>query len=241
MRMKALSILLLLSILIVMDSHITIAADASIGSDFNSAYVWRGITFNDGWVAQPSINVTSSNGFGVNVWGNLDMEDDFDPALESGEFSEIDLTLSYGRKISAIDISAGYIEYLFPAGTPGTREIYVSLGGEPMKGLTIGVDTYYDIDEVKDVYASVRAAYAVDVAEGLGVKLGASAGYAGKDASTIGKAGMHDYALSLSTSYSVSDALSIGAKVAYTDTLDEDVLPEQDVNTCGGASVSYAY
>ena len=51
------------------------AADASFGADINSAYVWRGITFNDGAVIQPSLDVTTG-GFGFNVWGNIDIDDD---------------------------------------------------------------------------------------------------------------------------------------------------------------------
>ena len=51
------------------------AAEATAGLDLNSAYVWRGQTFNDGFVAQPSIDVATEIGIGVNVWGNLDIDD----------------------------------------------------------------------------------------------------------------------------------------------------------------------
>ena len=35
----------------------SMAADASFGADVNSAYVWRGITFNDGVVVQPLVQI----------------------------------------------------------------------------------------------------------------------------------------------------------------------------------------
>jgi len=35
------------------------AAEATAAVDFASAYVWRGLTFNDGFVIQPSIDVAA--------------------------------------------------------------------------------------------------------------------------------------------------------------------------------------
>ena len=51
------------------------AADVSAALDLNSAYMWRGLTFNDGLVAQPSIDVAAPHGIGINVWGNFDIDD----------------------------------------------------------------------------------------------------------------------------------------------------------------------
>jgi len=34
------------------------AADVTAAIDFNSAYVFRGKTLNDGWVVQPSVDIT---------------------------------------------------------------------------------------------------------------------------------------------------------------------------------------
>ncbi|HMA84159.1 MAG TPA: hypothetical protein VKN73_00520, partial [Desulfosalsimonadaceae bacterium] len=48
--------------------------------DVVSAYVWRGITFNDGLVVQPYVDVAAGNGFAINVWGNYDI-DDYDNTL----------------------------------------------------------------------------------------------------------------------------------------------------------------
>lgn len=56
------------------------AAEVAAGGDLYSAYVWRGITLNDGLVAQPSMDV-SVGGFNFNVWGNFDI-DDYDDALD---------------------------------------------------------------------------------------------------------------------------------------------------------------
>ncbi|MBU0994600.1 MAG: MltA-interacting MipA family protein [Proteobacteria bacterium] len=217
-------------------------ADATFDVTANSAYVWRGITFNDGAVLQPSLDVTKG-GFGMNVWGNYDL-DDYDDTLDNGQFSEIDLTLSYGFAIKSVDMSVGYIEYLFPNASPALpagREVFVTCGVEPIKGLSLGLAVYYEIDEVEDIYASISAAYGYSISEALSVEIGVSAGYVGKDYSVVGEAGMNDICASLSASYAVNEALGVTAGIYYADTLDEDVLPEQDVTTYGGIGASYTF
>ena len=97
------------------------AVDVTAEMDFNSAYVFRGKTLNDGWVVQPSVDITKG-GFDLNVWGNYDI-DDYNDTLDSGEFSQIKLKAFYGRTLDWVDLGVGYIEYLFPTtdagGAPG--------------------------------------------------------------------------------------------------------------------------
>ena len=157
-----------------------LAVDVTGTVDLNSAYVWRGMTFNDGWVAQPSIDITKG-GFGLNVWGNFDI-DDYNDTLDSGEFSEIDLTASYGFTIGMVDVGVGYIEYLFPTtdagGAPGTRELYLSLGMGLPAGFSLALDIYRDIDELKEWYTSLGISYAYAINDKLNLEAGASMGYA---------------------------------------------------------------
>ena len=223
-----------------------IGADATLGVDMNSAYVWRGLTFNDGLVAQPSLDVTKG-GFGVNVWGNYDI-DDYDDTLDEKQFSEIDLTVSYGFSIESVDLAAGYIEYTFPsAGGPASREVYASISGSPMKGLSVGLDIYYEFESVDDYYMSLSVAYGFDINDDLGIEIGASAGYMGEDYAILSSGGtdggLHEYNIFLSASYAISDAVGISANINRTDSLDDDVLPDEtvDVTTYGGASISYAF
>lgn len=223
------------------------AADATVAMDMNSAYVWRGITFNDGFVLQPSVDVVHG-GFGVNVWGNIDM-DDYDDTLDSGEFSEVDITLSYGFDVDPVSVTIGYIEYLFPTtdagGAAGTRELFLSLGFDLIGDLSGSVDVYYDFDEFDTVYVNAGLGYSFALSEAASLDLGASAGYYDEDGTADGDAGLFDYLLSAGVSYAVSDALSIAALLNYTDAFDEDKLPDgmgaQDVNTFGGLSIAYSF
>jgi len=215
-------------------------AAATAGADFASAYVWRGITFNDGLVVQPYVDVAAGNGFAINVWGNYDI-DDYDNTLDDNEFSEIDLTLSYGFSLEPVDITVGHIEYLFPNGGAGTSEVFLSAYISPIDGISAGIDAYYDYDEVEDYYVSASLAYDVTLDSGLGLGAGASAGYAGEDFTIGPDDGLHEYTLSANASFPVTETVGLSAFIAYTDTFDEDVLPEQDVDLFGGGGFSWSF
>ena len=156
-----------------------LAFDVSATVDLNSAYVWRGITLNDGLVMQPSLDVNKS-GFGINVWGNMDI-DDYNDTLESWEFSQVNFMLSYDFNFKPVDVSIGYIEYMFPAGGDGTREIYITLGKHIFKGLSGNFRFYYDFDEADDIYANASLDYSIPFSEKVNLDFGALVGYAGKD------------------------------------------------------------
>jgi uncharacterized protein (TIGR02001 family) len=232
-----------------MVSGTVFAAEVTTAMDVNSAYVWRGITFNDGVVVQPSVNVAAGNGFNLNVWGNLDV-DDYDDALDSGEFSEVDLTMSYTHQAGPVALTAGYIEYLFPTteagGVEGTREVYLDASVSPAGGFSVGLTSYYDFDEVDDFYLNPYLGYGMELAPKLSMSMRAGAGYAGEDfAAAYGgeDSGFFDYTLSIGLTYAVMDNVSVSGRLAYTDAIDDDVLvePPQDVNFYGGVGVAVVF
>ncbi len=247
-------------LLICMAATPAMAASATAAVDINSAYVWRGQTFNDGMVLQPSIDVAADNGLGINVWGNYDI-DDYGGTLDDNEFSEVDLTVSYGFTVGKLDIGLGAIEYLFPAtdadgdgvgtGATATTELYVSLGVPIVGGLSAAVDAYYDIDAYDELsYATFGLSYAYDITEKMNLEAGGSIAYAGEEfAQAAGgdDGGLYNYTLSLSLGYTMTDAWSVAANFVYVDALDDDNLKEVDrgglldTNSVIGVSLAYAF
>jgi len=222
---------------------ILFAGEASV--DMNSAYVWRGITFNDGTVIQPSVDLGLPYGFGVNVWGNFDV-DDYDGAMKNAEFSEIDITVSVSRSIGEVECGAGFIEYLFPhqggtnGASAGTREIYGSVGFDVPGDVSLALTLYYDIDEIEDFYANLALSRDINMNDALSMEFSLSVGCAGKNAAAGTESGMHEYSFSVVAQYSASDHFGLGANISFVDGFDSDVLPDQDVDVYGGISVSIA-
>jgi len=205
-----------------------------------SHYVWRGITLTDGAVLQPAATITHANGASVNVWGNLDVDDANDM---SGEFNELDLTFGYSTSVGKANLDFGFCQYTFPnTQFAGTQELYVGVGFDvPLEpSLTL----YYDIDEVDDYYGTLGVSYGTDITDAVSWSLAASVGFAGSDfaaAYTGGtSSGLYDGNVSLGLEYA-AEKLTFGVTVAYTDTLDEDVLTEQSVNTWGGVYLAASF
>ena len=229
-----------------MVSGTAFAADVTTAVDVNSAYVWRGITFNDEVVVQPSLDVTSG-GFGLNVWGNLDVGD-YNNTLDSGKFSEVDLTARYSLQAGPICLTGGYIEYLFPTtdsgGAEATREFFLDASVKPLDGVTTGLASYYDVGQIHSYYLNPYVGYGMDIGSGVHMNLRAAAGYAGKDFVTAyggQQSGFFDYNLSLALGYSIAKNVSVTGRLGYADSINRNVLPEQDVNFYGGVGAAVTF
>lgn len=246
--MKKRLLALLAILLMVVVAQPAPAADLTAAADLNSAYVWRGQTLNDSLVFQPSVDVVEGN-FGFNVWGNLDI-DDYDDRYDSGEFSEVDITLSYLFKVQKMDFTVGYIEYLYPttkrSGREGSREIYGSMGLPLASGLSLDMDLYYDIDELNDIYLNLGFNYTYALSQQLSLDAGMSIAYAGDEYCYDDSAGLYDYNFLVSGKFALDEDLSVSAFIKYTGSMDDDNLKEYehgglDVNFYCGIGVSYGF
>ena len=210
------------------------AVEVTTGLDIRSAYVFRGVTFNDGFVAQPYIDIEGLP-IEFGVWGNFDIED-YDGAVESGQFSEIDIYASYSVPVDVVDLSIGYTEYTFPqGGGDADREIGVALGLDAMVSPYIAA--YYGLDGGidKDIYLELGVGYETEIADDLFLGLGALVGYLSPDE---GDSGFHQYELSASLTYDF-----ITAGVTYYGQIDDDVLTDNayDVEVVGTLGVAYTF
>jgi opacity protein-like surface antigen len=156
--------------------------------------------------------------------------------------------MSYTHQAGPVALTAGYIEYLFPTtaagGVEGTRELYLDISGAPADGFSVGLTSYYDFDEVDDFYLNPYIGYGMELMPKLSMSLRAGAGYAGEDfAAAYGgvDSGFFDYTLSAGLTYAAMDNVSLSGRVAYTDSIDDDVLVEQDTNFYGGIGMAVTF
>jgi len=239
------------------------AAEASLDMAVNSAYVWRGQVLNDETVIEPSLTVSTKYGLSFNTWANFNLTDSLGKDSER-EFNEVDLTVSYDVPVEVLDLTVGVGEYTYPhqtiqdgdgsvRATPGTREVFVTLGKENLP-LSPSASVYYDCDEVNGFYGLVSVSQGLEVTKELSVDATLSVGAANNDYNQT-YFGVDDNALNdgnakLGATYAFSDALSLGGYVMYTYLLDSSIRDAAKANDAyfnkgdilsGGVSLGYSF
>ncbi len=244
----ALSALLLLSAVPVMAHEDQEAKDDSVTGDVTvsvlSAYIWRGQELSrHGAVIQPSATV-SYKGFSANIWGNLDTKP-YSPINEdlSKNYTETDVTFSYGRQFSIVNVEAGYIYYALAGGATGaedlqdTQELYLSVGLDTILAPTLTV--YKDIDHYHQWYATLGISHAFEFHKRVSLELAAQVSYLkSEDADAYPEFNsfalptadkfnnFHDGTVSAALPLSVTENMTITPMLAYVFPLSKDAKYE---------------
>ena len=220
-----------------------VAAEASVGADLASSYVFRGGTLNDGFVVQPYAEVAVIEGLTIGTWANFDIDDDDANGIEGGHFSEIDLYVGYDLPLpedSPVGLSVGYTEYTYPHaggtvnadGTTVTavdadREISLSTGLDTILAPSLGV--FYGVDGGidGDLYIEGSVSHEVEISEDVSGSVDATLGYLDPD---VGDSGFSHAKLGAGVSYGPATL-----SVAYIIETDDKVLvvDEEIVGTLG--------
>ncbi|NLX25743.1 MAG: hypothetical protein GXY61_07265 [Lentisphaerae bacterium] len=234
-----------------------VSAEVRTSFDLASAYVFRGVTYNDGAVFQPGIEVSGlglpeeMGSVAVGAWANYDI-DDYGGSLTGSQFSEVDWYAFYSlpSMVDGLDVSIGYFEYTYPmsgdASTPPTvadKELRVGLG-YAVGDVGLGV-TYYQFvggDYCGDARIELSAGYDYAISDSVSASFGAVAGYVEPE---NGDSGLADGSLSAGVSYALTDIWSLGVNGSYIAQLDDEILPDgpgsYDVNFVGVMSLSASF
>ena len=215
----------------------TASADVGVTADFVSAYVFRGVTLNDGASFQPGIEASGlglDEKYGsvtVGAWGSAGFDDSYAVGnTGSSTFQESDWYGSYGLPslVEGLDVSIGYTEYSYAVAS-ADKEVNIGLGYE-LAGVALSAAYYQFVGGVfvGSIYGELGAGYDIEASTNLVVSLGARVGYADFDG---GESGFSDYDLSVGASYALSEVWSIGASVAYIGQIDDEVLTDADEST----------
>ena len=176
-----------------------------------SAYVWRGLTANEEPVLQPSLDVVIGP-ITINVWANLDLTNQTDSGIRSGQVSELDLLIDYGYAFGADEeflLSFGIVDYLFPA-AGSTTELYLSFSWDSIVSPSITI--YRDVD-IPTLYIGLDATYPYQPSEAIEIEAGVSLGLGDKDWATsmMGVSesdaafGLFDASITVTAIYAIDD------------------------------------
>jgi hypothetical protein len=207
------------------------AADVSVSADFASAYIFRGVTLNDGLVFQPGAEISGFpipekyGSITIGTWGNYDMTT-YGGALTKSEFSEVDYYSTYALSVKAVDLSATYIQYTYPNGGVADKEVAFSVGkGLGETGLYSSLTANYGVGGAltKSWYVQGALDYEKSLSEALTLSSGISLGYAIKDDA---EDGFNDAVGKVGLSYALTEKWSLNGSLNYVAQLDDKVLPE---------------
>mgnify|MGYP001818532280 CR=1 FL=1 len=210
----------------------TAVAEVSTTFDFASAYVYRGVTFNDGFVFQPGIEAAGLGlpeeygSVAVGAWANMDFGD-YDDTLATSEFSEVDLYASYSLPtlVEGLDLFVGYCDYTYPYGG-GTSDKEASVGaGYEISGVGLGLTYYQGIGGAINgsSYVEFDVGYGIDFTEELSGSIDAGFAFADYEG---GESGLNDYDIGASVVYALGEVWSAGASLTYIGQGDDEVLPD---------------
>lgn len=199
----------------------------SLDLSYFTKYVWRGITFTNGSVFQPSLTFAHPSGASLNIWGNMDLSNAND---SSGEFNEIDYTLDYSWATGPLAMSAGAIYYDFPnTGAEPTAEVYLGAGidGPLAPSLTV----YYDFKEIDGFYARLGVFHSLPIRlredQDMSLDLGASVGFGSSDFNNgyfgVDKSAFSDLLVSAAVPIPIKDNITITPSVYYSTIINSDL------------------
>ena len=188
-----------------------------------SAYVYKGATWNDGMVFQPSCEVTTGP-ITMGIWGNYDVAN-YNKTLQENETSEVDFYVSYDMSIKDVDISGGYSVFTYPHYDYETeQEISLKftlskVTVNPFITVKHGLDGWI----AGDIYCEAGLSYNIKV-ENMTMPLKGLVAYS---ASNNGEDGFSHYELQTGKSVTFK-GMDVGASVTYLGLIDDKVLPRSD-------------
>jgi uncharacterized protein (TIGR02001 family) len=203
------------------------AAEATVGADVASVYVFRGVTLSDEVQVQPYMEV-SGLPVDLGVWASFD--------TDAESVIETDFYGSYTLPVEAVDASVGYTEYSYGAGS-FDREVSLGVGLDLPLAPAVGL--YYMVDSSGgyegQFYGDLSVGHDLEIAEGVSLSVGALVSYIMQGDDIEVDDGLNHYEVSASLAYSM-----LSAGVTYVGEIDDDVLVvDEDVVVTVGISHSF--
>jgi len=226
------------------------AADVSTYVDFASAYVFRGVTYNNGFVMQPGAEISGfpiDEAYGsvaIGIWGNYDINDENN---DGSDVSEIDYYISYMLPIEAMDVSVAYTEYTHNDSDVETdKEVNLTVGSAiGTNGLYASFAANYGVGGYVDSSWYLQGAldYETELSDALTASAGVTVAYVISDGDYAdwGIAdGFGDATASVGLAYAMNDNWSISGGLTYIARMDDEVLSDDmyDVDLVATVGVS---
>jgi hypothetical protein len=206
--------------------------------DLNSRYVWRGIPYSTGSVAQPYLSAALGD-LKVGLWANHDLE----PPAGQSNLNEVDLYLSTSKEWGSLTITPLLQLYNYPQGANNTGELTLRIS-YPLGPVNVfGVQNLDVVKYPGSNYSELGAALNLDLRAGVSVTPQIFAGWGSQKFNetylAVSKSAFNLVGAECSLSFSLNESVYIRPHLYYSSIQDPDlrqVLTAPDI-LCGGVAV----
>jgi uncharacterized protein (TIGR02001 family) len=245
--MKKLSLLLaslvLAATVLATPALAAIEVEGSAYVGYFDKYLWRGFDLSGGLpVVQGGVNL-SAKGFTLGYWTNIQTKSDEGEDYIGGDSNETDITIDYTfSPLDKVSVSVGNIWYALDKPYDDTKEVYLGLALDVPLSPTLKV--YYDYDQADEngLFYTAAVSHSFDVVDKLSVGAAALVSYNDESDASVGDySDWHNYELSVSATYALTDQLSITPSFLFSSPISDDAKKAIDSEVLGGVTVSFSF
>ncbi len=211
-------------------------------------YLWRGFDLSDGRpTLQGGIDLTAGN-WTLSTWHNWQLSSG--PTKNSGELNETDIILTYAFDLGdMISMTVGDIWYSLDnrefGVTEDTNELFATATLNTLLAPTLKVSWDWDAAEEEGLFYSFDISHSLDLGQWLpnsALNLGALVSYNQHADGTVGDyAGWHNYELSTSLDYALTDQLTVSPIFIFSSPISSAAKDAIDTETVAALNLTFTF
>ena len=222
-------------------AKIEVEGDAYVG--LWDKYMWRGFNLSDSRpTIQGGIDLTLGGGFTLSTWHNWQLTSG--PNWDSGELNETDVILTYAFDLGdMISMSVGDIWYMIEG--EDTNELFVTFTVNTLLSPNLKISYDWDRAEEDGLFFSFDVGHSFDLTQWIPdttLNLGALISYnQHADGTVADYAGWHNYELSASLDYALTDQLTISPIFIFSSPISSAAKDLIDTETAAALNLTFTF
>ncbi len=248
--MKKLTVLLVAILMLggslATSSQAAIEVEGDVYAGIWDKYLWRGFDLSDGRpTIQAGIDLVAG-GWGLSTWHNFQLASSDE--LRSGEMNETDLILSYNFDVmeEMVSIVVGDIYYSLDfRGAEDTNELFLHATLNTMLAPTFKIWWDWDAAEDDGLFYTLDVSYSYDPSQWVNmpaINLGALVAYNQHSDYSVGDfSGFHNYELSASLDFPLSDQITISPIAIFSSGISSAAKDAIDTETAFALNMTFTF
>lgn len=243
----ALISVLLLGSTFAVNSQAAITVEGDVYAGIWDKYLWRGYDLsNSRPTIQAGLDLTITEGWTLSTWHNWQLTSG--PDYNAGELNETDVILTYAFDLGdMISMSVGDIWYMIDG--EDANELFASATFNTMLSPTLKISWDWDKSEEDGLFYTFDISHSFDLGQWMEkttLNLGALVAYnQHSDGATTGTeddyAGWHNYELSASIDYALTDQLTISPIFIFSSGISSGAKNAIDTETAGALNLTLVF